>query len=279
MAPVDVVVEDELDFGPGYLLEPIAAAWRRSGRDVALRRIGEPRQGVIGLFHINRTVLPAAAAAAADGYAATFNGDMRDQSKRAVSGALLRRDDPYDGPVIVKTDANAGGGPDSRKRKRYGGWTLAGRLATSLRRSLPWRLSRVLPHGRYPILASLAEVPDWVWKREELVVEKFTPERSEFGYVTRNWLFLGSAERSIVCHGTGPIVKRDNTIRVDLTDEVPAELRAARERLRCDYGKIDWLMTGEGPVILDVNATPTFSAMSERMKGIVADLSAGLGNS
>lgn len=275
-AAVDIIVEDELDYGSDYLIEPIAEAWRRSGRKVIIRRACEPARGEIGFLHINRTKISESLALLAGEYAVSFNGRALDQSKRTVSTRLVEPGSSYNGPVIIKTDANAGGAPDSRKRKRYLGKNRLIELKTILQRGLPWRLSQILPHGRYPILPSLAAVPDWVWKRNDLVVEQFAAERSDIGYATRNWLFLGTAERSIICHGTDPCVKSCNTIRVDLSDEVPEEIRALRAQLDCDYGKIDWVLTPEGPFAIDLNITPTFAAMSERFRGIVGDLSAGL---
>jgi hypothetical protein len=275
-ADVDIIVEDELDFGHDYLIEPIADAWRQSGRRVNIRRLGEPACGQIGFLHINRTRIPAELANVARGYAFSINASVLDQTKRNVSTRLINRGARHDGPVIIKTDANAGGAPDSRKNKKYAGRSRLRDLKLVAQRALPWRVGRTLPHQRYPILPTVDSVPGWVWDRSDLVVEELAIERSDYGYVTRNWLFLGNAERSIICHGKDPVVKRDGTIRVDLSDHVPTEIRALRERLGCNYGKIDWVLTENGPIAFDLNITPTFSAMSARMQGIVRDLSAGL---
>jgi hypothetical protein len=63
---------------------------------------------------------------------------------------------------------------------------------------------------------------------------------------------------------------------VELSDLVPEAVRAVRERVKCDYGKIDWVLTPEGPFVFDVNTTPTFSKVSARLTSIADDLALGL---
>jgi hypothetical protein len=276
MVPLDIVVEDDLDVGPRYILEPLTEVWRSAGRRVTIRRVGEPQRADLAILHVNRSIIPERLAAVARQYSVCLNADAVDLSKRAVSTMLVAIDDAYTGPVIVKTDANAGGAPDARKARLYGGQTRAQHIFRELGRLLPWQLAHRLPRHEYPIFSDKSAVPDWMWAREDLIVERLAVERSEYGYVTRRWTFLGPAEWCAVCHAKSPVVKRDNTVKLERSDFIPESARSVRKRLRCDYGKIDFAITDKGPVVFDVNATPTFSAMNDILSAMVEILSTGL---
>jgi hypothetical protein len=276
MIPLDILVEDDLDVGYPYILDPLMQVWQSAGRRVSIRGPGQPQTADLALLHVNRSVVPGRIASLAQEYALCLNAGALDLSKRAVSTRLVDPDDSYNGPVIVKTNANAGGAPDARKDKRYGGKTGARRALEELRRLIPWQLARRLPHNEYPIFPNKEEVPTWIWKRTDLVVEQLALERSEHGYVARRWTFLGAAEWCSICHSTSPIVKRDNTVKLERSDFIPEGARLVRERLKCDFGKIDWVLTEEGPIVFDVNQTPTFSTMNDTLLMMVDILAAGL---
>ena len=117
--------------------------------------------------------------------------------------------------------------------------------------------------SRYPVFASMSQVPVEAWADPDLVVEKFLPEEDERGYALRHWIFLGDHERCTRVVGPHPVVKGSDAIeRAPVA--VPEELRAWRRRLRFDYGKFDFVLHEGRPVLFDVNRTPT---IPERLSG------------
>jgi len=60
--------------------------------------------------------------------------------------------------------------------------------------------------------------------------------------------------------------------------EVPAALRAERQRLGFDYGKFDFVIHDGEPVLLDANRTPWAARPADRaaMKSSNADLAHGI---
>jgi hypothetical protein len=163
--------------------------------------------------------------------------------------------DGYAGRVIVKTDANFYGIPKWPRTPTHN-------AAINFRRQVTlanWRSMRMLPLGTYPILKSKNEVPDWVWSRSDIVVERFIPEMEDDFYVLRLWVFLGQREFGIKVYGRNPIVKSGDRERYEFIDEVPDDLRFERQRLGFDFGKFDYVMHDGRAILLDANKTPTVS--------------------
>jgi hypothetical protein len=181
-----------------------------------------------------------------------LNGRALDISKRLVSRSLVLPEDGYAGQVIVKTDDNCHGIPKWP-------WTPTHDAAVSFRSQVTlanWRSMRALPLQTYPILKSKNDVPDWVWSRPELVVERFIPEMEGDLYVLRLWVFLGQREFAIKVYGRNPIVKSGDIERYEYIDEVPENLRRERQRLGFDFGKFDYVMHDGRAILLDANKTP-----------------------
>jgi hypothetical protein len=241
-----VVLEHEFqkDIYQPYMVYPLADFWREAGHSV-LFHYGTANSlppADIAVLHVDMTVIPVDYVAALAAYPRVVNGAVRDIGKRSFSTGLLERDSDWAGPVIVKTNENDGGRPDTRMRQR----------ANDLGRDVIPR-STLLPD--YLICDSLGEVPDHVWADPGLIVEKFLPERDERGYYVRIWTFLGDRERSNRYRGDSPVIKSD-IMNFDRQVEVPSEIRAWRERLGCDFGKFDYVCPEGRPVLLDVNHTP-----------------------
>ena len=230
--------------------------WQPAGWEILVQQgLRAPPRADVAILHVDLTVVPEPYLELAARYPICLNGRVRDISKRVVSRDLLGPGDAWQGPVIVKTDRNHGGLPERRLKVALGG--RRARWAEALRRRLPPRWTGRLPEGRYPTYPSLAAVPDWVWRRPELVVERFHAERHGELHALNQWHFLGSGSVVLTFLAPGPVVKyADQVARLPLHDEVPPEIRRRRAELGFDYGKFDYLVTPEGPRLLDANRTP-----------------------
>ncbi len=244
---------------PSHRVHALAARWREAGLRVDFAygvRAARPAHVVVP--HVDLTHRPRDHAAWLATQPVVLNRDAVDLSKRRVSRHLLTPEDPWAGPVILKTDLNYGGHPERRLLGRHG---LLGRWAS--RRPRRWARARWWPSASYPVLASIDEVPREVWRSPRWVVERFLPERDGDRYALRTWTFLGDAGACVRRLAPHPIVKPrhgDETTPVPIPDEV----RRARDELGLDYGKIDFVVDDRfGAVVLDASATPGLRAGPE----------------
>lgn len=230
-----------------YLLRRLIGYWTDAGDRVLLAtELGEWPEGDIAILHVDLSVIPAAYAEASKQYAVVVNGAARDIRKKLVSSNLVRQNDGWTGPVIVKTDLNCGGMPELRLGRilQHHGGQADVPLGESIYMERP-----------YPILSSAAAVPEAVWNNPGLVVERFLPEQDERGFWMRAWVFFGDRERCTRYLGSHPVVKSGNILARDQVP-VPEELRAERARLGFDYGKFDFVVRDGKPILLDANRTP-----------------------
>lgn len=245
-----------------YVLREVAAVWREQGMSVTVAR--GPEEAVdadLVALHVDLTVMPADYAAVAGRYPRVLNGRVVDISKRVISGQLVRSEDGYEGPVIVKTDRNSGG---SRERRLNGRLGRRGRLARRIegwRSRLPWGWRSHLDTGDYRVFDSAARVPRAVWFNRAFVVERFLPERRDGHFCLRSWVFLGDRETNAISYATEPVIKSHNVVRREPLAEVPDELRAMRRKLGFDFGKFDYGIVDGRVVLYDANRTPMFGAM------------------
>lgn len=237
---------------PSALAVRLCDIWRERGHSISIgSTLPEPSD--LALLHINTTTISSADVPPARPGVPFLNRQALDISKRHVSHRLVRPDDAYDGAVIVKTDENFYG-------LRRSPPSLSHELTTFLRRAATkrtWRYLHLLPHHNYPVLATKAEVPDWVWRRKDLVVEQFTPEIEGGLFVLRLWLFVSGKEYGAKLFSREPVVKTGNIERYEYIDDVPDQLREERRRLNMDFGKFDFVVHEGQPVLLDANKTPT----------------------
>jgi hypothetical protein len=195
-----------------------------------------------------------------------LNRRVTDISKRRISTNLLTRGSVYDGPVVVKTDCNHGGLPESRAFPATFGWLNRLRRKLAGARPDDLRYASVLPRGEYPVYARLGDVPAGVWSNRQLVVERFIPERRDGHYCIRVCLCLGDVVLNRRVCSRDPIIKGGAAISEEAP--VPAALLAFRERLGLDYGKIDYVVHGGDVQVLDANRTPGIlgdAAVDERI--------------
>lgn len=269
---VILVHHTDRDFGigaPGYLLEFLLPEWRVNGLEVrVIRGIDEFVPGDVLFPHTDLTKVPPDFLAFMQRYPVVVNRHVADTSKSAISHNLVRRGDPYPGPVIVKTVRNYGGLPeaslaaDNSARSPGLRKSIRDVLSKGIRKatgSQPWRYITHLNPQEYPVFPSLREVPDGVFQNDALVVEKYLPERDGDDYLLRYYYFLGDRERCLLLRSKHRVVKFSNAHQVE---EIPVhpELHELREQLGFDFGKFDYFVHDGKVMLFDVNKTPGHTA-------------------
>jgi hypothetical protein len=253
-----------------YLLRHIAEIWVQSGYRVSVvAGLGTWPDADIAILHVDLSLLPEAYVEAAKRYPVVLNDATTDIRKQQVSRNLVRPNDGWTGPVIIKTDLNSSGGPERRilKRMRNG----------SRSHDVPPAATSSIVNGEYRIVDSPSAVPDSDWEDQSLVVERFLPERDARGYWTRVWVFLGDRERCSRYLAPDPLVKSKNILLREPAP-VPDALRAERRRLGFDYGKFDFAICNGEAVLFDTNRTPWAPRPADRaaLHASNADLAQGI---
>lgn len=253
-----------------HLIHPLIDTWKDQGHHVT---VGPTRrlEADLGILHIDRTWVQPSCVPANPLQRPLLNAGLLDISKRRISQNLLSRRSGYTGPVIIKTDANYFGRTD-RDASSHG---RPGRLRRRLVEKGYWNLARTLPPRDYPVFDDISAVPGWIWKRDDLVVERFLPERHGQEYALRVWMFLGNHEYGVRLFSRSPIVKTENITRFDYLHDVPDYLREVRADLGVDYGKFDYVVADGQPVLLDVNKTPSVVRSTPRTSNLL-HVAAGL---
>jgi hypothetical protein len=275
MATVIVFVHefDEFSFRPPpwiaprsvYMLFSILRELTAFGHRWRVAKSPRFMPGDAAILHVDSTHVGEDYLSLAQHYRTTLNFGAGCIAKSHVSGAYLGEDMAWDGPVIVKSSLNSRGAPE---------------IAHNMRAA---RMGRPPPHPHadvmqgYDVLPSLAQVPVAVRDNPNRALERFLPEREGDNFVTRNWIFMGGRERCVRCVSTERIVKGANIVSRGPCD-VPEALRAERRRLGFDYGKFDFVMHGDEPLLLDANRTPALpngvgqAALQRRHHALAAGL-------
>lgn len=231
------------------MLRSVASFWEEAGHRVTVA--SDPERlpdGDLGILHVDLSVVPEAFHQVHARYPHVVNGRVFDIRKHRVSQSILRREDAWEGPVVVKTDLNCYGHPEQAMRARL---LSEGRPIGTLRDAVVGKTS-------YPVYASLRAMPSAVWDVPGLVVERFLPEVDGEGTWMRCWVFLGDEERCSRLRGSEPIIKSSNIVEL-VPCAVPDALRAERERLGFDYGKFDFVVHDGVTTLFDANKTPSDS--------------------
>jgi hypothetical protein len=239
-----------------YVVHHLARYWREDGHEVdylyGTRRF---RPADLLLVHVNLSVVPAEYLRFAARYPRALNAGIADIRKTTISRYLVRPGDGWRGPVIVKSDLNYGGQPEERlgenwMEQRFPLWRRLARRAARLagRPDLPggWE--------DYEIYDRIEDVPPARLRSRHFVVERFRPEREQGLYHLRIYLFLGDRHSCSRLASEDPIVKAQNSVRVEPVEPHPAVV-AWRESLGMDYGKLDYVVEGGEAVLLDANKT------------------------
>lgn len=251
---IQIVTDGPVQLDPHYLLFRLADIWQELGHVVSVGPAGQI-DADLAIMHVDLTCVPQGCLPSNPSGCPLLNGRILDISKTRISQQRLFEGDAYSGAVIVKSDLNAFGINESRVYERKG-WP---RLRRRLRKIVSWRWAGSLPKNEYPVLDDLSQVPRWVWRRPDLIVERFISEREGADYVLRCWLFFGEAEYSVKMFSRHPVVKAGNIHRHEYLHDVPDSLREARRVLGFDFGKFDYVMVEGVAVLFDVNKTPSVS--------------------
>jgi hypothetical protein len=271
-----ILTHERQGLHPNFAISHLAfESWQAAGHRIHVQQglKGAP-EADLAILHVDLTVVPEPYLELARRYPRCLNLATADISKRRVSLDLLGQHDSYDGPVMVKTDLNHYGLPEQRLALVTGG--LMARLKEGARRRLPAAWVGRLPGQGYPIFEHRSQVPRWVWRRPELVVEPFFTERLEALYALNQWHFLGSRGLILTAYSPSPIVKIDNRVAVrPFHNEVPEEIRRRRDELGFDYGKFDYVVTDSGAKLLDANRTQwmPYTVEEPRMAAMASGLS------
>jgi hypothetical protein len=241
-----------------FVVHLLAEEWRRRGISVDVTdSLAEPTGPDVLVFpHIDLTTTPPRLAEKLGRCARVINRKVIDISKRVISRQLVASPGEYDGPVIVKTNLNFGGKPEYRVLAAVGGEPLH-KLNAMMK--IPWPVSAMLQPEKYPIYDNPGLVPPQVWGNQQLVVEKFLPEREGDLYCLRQYVFLGSAEFNTRAVSPDPRVKSGEVVRREVLDATPPAVRAFREELGFDYGKFDYVMHEGKAIVFDVNRTFSYN--------------------
>ena len=243
---------------PGYQLDAMLIEGRRDGLRWFFTDPGQRfRPADAAILHVDQSVVDQAYLDLAARYPVAVNGQARDIRKQVVSRNLVRRDSDWDGPVLVKSDLNCGGRPEYVLAQRGGA-------------------APTPPPPQYDLYDRIDQVPDPVWDDTSRVVERYLPERRDGMNVLRIWSFLGDYERCSWYTSPETIVKGRNIVSFGPA-EVPDLLREERRRLGIDYGKFDFALGPEGPVLYDANKTPAYlSARPDLMREAGAKMTRAL---
>jgi hypothetical protein len=268
-----------------YLVWALRERWRACGMEVVTAHEPfVPRVDDALVNHVDLTVTPPAWRAVFARATLAVDGACLDVSKRRVSSLLWNPGDDWDGPLIVKTDANCGGKSEARfatpaaRALRALGAAAGALRGRRGRERARWRRTTRIPTESYPVFASPADLPAGVLDNPALVVERFLPEREGDLYAIRTWYGLGRSRIDRRVLSTEPIVKSGGVVR---RDDVPVhrDVVAKARAFGLDYGKIDYVVHDGRAYVLDVNRTPTFGPrLDEAKRRWTADvLEGGLG--
>ncbi len=261
MPHIAIVVHAHGSFDDYYYLHAIADVWHVNGYEVTV--VQGPAHGLeadVAILHVDLTVAPQDHVDFVRRFPVSINGDVTDISKRRIVTHLVHQNDGYVGPVIVKANRN---------------WMGRREAELAVKGLLPASDKRIL--REYRVFDAPEHVPPNVWKDPLLVVERFLPERSGDFYCLRMWKFFGDRETSVLCYSPEPIVKGRNIVHREPLTEVPDALRQCREELGFDFGKFDYAMVDDHPVLYDANRTPTLPRLpKEQVVAEVRLLSEGL---
>ena len=241
------ILFSEHDDPDRYVISKLARYWREDGITVHYlfgTVLYVPADLLI--LHIDLSVLPRAVLRFARRYPQVLNHHVRDIRKRTFSTLLVARDGDYKGPVIVKSNLNFGGGPESGNHPI--------RLVRFYHRARRLYFRLLTGNWGYRIYSSPSEVPAVIWRDPYLVVEKFVPERIGDEFAVRTFHCFGERDSFFLLTSPEPIVKSGPATRMHPMDPDP-RLRMLRRKWKLDYGKIDYVLAEGEPVVLDLNKT------------------------
>jgi hypothetical protein len=246
------------------LFEILEELRRRGHRIVETRGIPRRRpRGDLAVLHVNATVISNEYVDYAKSYPFCVNLATTDISKKAISGAVLEKNEIWHGPIIVKSNLNNRGLPEMKLN----------RVAERKGHSLPFPDIQIT--DSYNFYDSMNDLPEGTFEDNNVVVERFIPEREGTHYAGRFWVFCGNSERCNRYISTSRLLKASN-MTLEGPVNVPDELRALRRKLGFDYGKFDFVIHDGKAVLLDANRTPGYPrVLRDKLQGEFVKLADG----
>jgi hypothetical protein len=233
------------------------------------------------LAHVDLSLVPPRYIEFARRYPNTINLHITDIRKRSYSRNRVMHGDGFDGPVIVKSSLNAAGLPEQHgrpQRRLPRIWGKFNRKLTSrVPPGLPFQQPSITGKEHYRVFPKRRMLPVGWLGRDDIVVERFRPEKYGDNFVLREWYFLGDREY-YSCEISKDPIFTSSTNCPALEAPPPDSIRQLRRKLRIDYGKIDYAIDCEGvPVLFDVNKTiGLVNPNSERARNAARILADGL---
>lgn len=258
-----------------HVIWALCDLWKKSGIEIEVLKGIEKHPGADLLIpHVDLTFMPEAYANFFSHYPRVLNRNLRDISKRVISRNLVSRGDACDGPVIVKTNLNCGGAPETTMARLRGDAKKARSFFDIFKSGERKKIDRI-ESGQYEIFNSLKNVPEAVFTNDSLVVERFLPEYENGHYHVRIYLFIGSCGYCARLGSTEPFVKQ-KTIVTRAEVLIPDEITKIRRELDIDFGKMDFVIHEGRVVLLDVNWAPGIIKPPEKMKTSALKLAPGI---
>ncbi len=241
------------------LIDAIALRWTETGHHVftCYGTQDLPEADVV-IVHVDTTCLPIQYQELVNNYPVVINGKAVTIDKALYCHHRITETDDYPGEVIIKTKENYGVICDERyqNRKELLVQKLVRRLLPLFRsRQENWRCRRTLDPLNYPILERKEDVPAGVWENENLMVERFVPEREGDLFYIRYWIFLGNQGWARRFGSRRPVAKFGTRVTDEETVSVPRELIELRDCMGLDYGRFDYVQHGNRVMVFDVNKT------------------------
>ena len=233
-----------------YMITKYADIWRRDGLEVEYV-FGTSKfvPADLAILHIDLSVVSEQYLAFAQQYPKVLNGKIKDIRKSSFSKIIIGKNDAYDGKVIVKTNLNAAGMPEWKRR------TSLQKLSSKLLQLISNSQKSIKPAKNYKVYKQFGDVPQEDIDNPDMIIEKFIPEIEEDYYFIRTYLFFGDRMSCHRLRSTSPVVKSHTVIDFALIDPHP-DVVAMTKKLHFDFGKFDYVVHHGKPIIFDINKTP-----------------------
>ncbi len=208
-------------------------------------------------MHVDLSFVSDAYLEFAKNYPITINAKIQDIRKSVVSSNIVSADSDWGGEVIVKTDLNFSGRPETlldypKSVVRNANTMLFLERLKSLKNRLSGdRGNRKL---RYQIFPGINQVPEHYMLDENFIVEKFLPEMEDDYYCIRMFQCLGDKFDCTRLYSKRPIINYGEGGKAHFIE--PDEIvHQWRRQYNLDYGKIDYVIHQGKPVLLDISKT------------------------
>jgi len=228
-----------------YAISLLADIWRQDGLDVFyVFGVKKFIPADLAIIHVDLSVVLDEYLEFAHRYPVVLNGKVKDIRKSFFSRNIVKKNDAYDGKVIVKSILNCAGSAE-RKFASWGVFPFVKKYIRPLRFNKP---------TDYIIYDHRNDIPHKYFNSDHFVVEKFLPEMENDCYFVRCYHFLGSRGTCIRLKSNQPIVNSKTYQSMEFVEPHP-EIIEQCERLQFDYGKFDYVIHDGRVVLLDVNKT------------------------